>query len=144
MCEPVKGYEDIHSDTPYIEAWTSGEVGYIDMLYVPPSLRGEGHGTKLVNDWIGSLDASIKRVKLTACTLGGMDGFAFWSGMGFELAYTGHVYHEVERIMVRGVNGYSMPVQEFIHSDDEGLRDLYEGADELKHFQLHPQTHNTF
>lgn len=139
MCDAIKGYEDIHSDTPYIEAWTSGEVGYIDMLYVPPSLRGQGHGPKLVNDWIASLDDGIKRVKLTACTLGGADGMQFWSGLGFHLAYTGQVYDEIERVMVRAVNGYSEPVKEVIQPNEVDWRDLYEGAIEAKHFLLHPQ-----
>jgi len=135
---PVPGFEDIHSDDPYITAWSEQEVAYIDVLYVPPHMRGQGIGPSLVKEWIGGLDATVKRVKLMAGNLGGCDAIKFWSKLGFVKAYTGELYPEIENTMVLGVNGFSMPVPEAIEKGDD-FRHWIEGLEDKEHYNRFPQ-----
>jgi ribosomal protein S18 acetylase RimI-like enzyme len=140
MSESIKGYEDIHSEEPYLNASFVQDVAYIDMLYVPPNLRNKGVGSKLVQEWVSTLGIQIKRVKLMACTLGGKDGIHFWESLGFTKAFSGgSLYSEIENTMVLGVNGYSQPVPEFIQEHDD-FRHWSDYSEDLPHFNAHPQT----
>jgi GNAT superfamily N-acetyltransferase len=139
MSESNKDYDDIHKEEPYLNASFVQDVAYIDMLYVPPNLRNKGVGSKLVKEWLSTLDIQIKRVKLMACTLGGKDGVHFWEGLGFTKAFSGsHLYHEIENTMVLGVNGYSQPVPERIKESDD-CRHLTDYSEDLPHLNSHPQ-----
>jgi hypothetical protein len=106
-------------------------------------MRGQGVGTSIVNEWMEGLDASVKRVKLMASTLGGCDSVSFWSKFGFVKAYTGALYHEIENTMVLGVNGYSEPEIEDIGIGDDG-RHWIEDVEDLAHYELFPQTKSDF
>lgn len=134
----IKGFEDIHSEKPYLTSWVEKDVAYIDILYVPPHMRSQGVGRKLVQDWIAGLDIKIKRVKLKAATLGGTDAVAFWERLGFVHAYEGVLYHEIENTMTIGVNGYSQPIKEIISADDDD-RHWIESTEDVKHFLKNPQ-----
>lgn len=138
MTQRKPRYEDIHSDFPYLKGWESGEVAYIDILYVPPDFRRQGKGTQLVNDWLLQLSGDVKRVKLKAVTLGGYDAVNFWCKLGFVNAYTGFLYHEIQDTMTIGVNGYENPAPEFISEADID-RHWLEGPEDLIHFSRHPQ-----
>lgn len=141
MCSAIPGYEDIHQETPYLDADIDGEVAYVDMIYVPPSMRGRGIGVKLVNEWLLNLDLNVKRVKLKAATLGGSDAIAFWERLGFQKAYAGdHLYQEIDSAMVLGVNGYSTPVPEIILQGDE-YRHWTECEQDKAHLAAHPQVY---
>lgn len=135
---PVPGFEDIHSEQPYINTWADQEVAYVDILYVPPHMRGQGIGPQLVKDWLANLDLSVKRVKLMAGNLGGCDAVAFWQKLGFIKAYTGEVYPEIENTMVLGVNGYDAPVTEIIEVGDD-FRHWIECEKDEDHFNRFPQ-----
>ncbi|UUA75258.1 GNAT family N-acetyltransferase [Cellvibrio sp. QJXJ] len=140
--EAVPGYEDIHQEKPYIDAYTVGEVAYIDTLYVPPPFRKQGIGAKLVNDWLATLEPGVKRVKLMAATLGGSDSMKFWKKLGFTPAYTGALYDEIENALTLGVNGYSTPAPEVIAPEDDCRHWIEDVEDEL-HFQKNPQVKTT-
>lgn len=140
MLGAIKGFEDIHQEKPYIkfDGFLSDEVLHIDILYVPPSLRGRGIGAKVFNEWVESLPCNVKRVRLMACSLGGSDGVAFWKGLGFKNAYTGNLYDEIENALVLGINGYSTPVPEIIAEGDD-YRHWMESTEDKAHLVQNPQ-----
>jgi predicted GNAT family acetyltransferase len=139
--EMIKGYEDIHSNTAYLEydAGEESEVAYVETLYVPPWQRGKGVGAEMFKEWVKTLPSNVRRVRLKAATLGGSDSLKFWQRLGFTEAFSGHLYPEIENTMVLGVNGYSNPVVEDIAEDDEWRHWCCEEEADKKHLSENPQ-----
>lgn len=82
-----KGFEEIYSDTPYIDTEQDGDRILIHMLYVPQHLRGQGKGRELVNNLLAELPDDVKSVRLKSATLDNGDPMGFWLSFGFKPAY---------------------------------------------------------
>ena len=131
-----KGYEDIYSDTPYIniDGGEDCKCQYIDMLYIPPHLRGQGHGKRLVEEFIAKIPTGVERVRLTASALGSGDSRPFWESLGFKSAYYGNTdsdWFDVECVMVKGVNGHRTPRAEKLTSENNSDRQMHECREDL-------------
>ena len=140
MAIPEVGYEDIYSDNPYLREEMDGdnsECCYIELIYVPPHLRGKGHGKTLVDSFLSSLPKHIKRVRLKACALGSGDTAPFWESFGFRPAYTGDLdgpQYDLTGILVLGVNGCKTPRTERLTAETND-REMFECADDLNHIK---------
>jgi hypothetical protein len=114
---PEKGYEDIYSDIPYIDAdedqCINGSVKMLlHVLYVPPYLRGQGIGTELFTNWLNALPINIVQIDLKSCSLGSGHTKAFWEKLGFVPAYSGCTdtsEGDATDILVRATNGHDAP-----------------------------------
>mgnify|MGYP005987730575 CR=1 FL=1 len=107
---PEKGYEDIHSDTPYIDFEIEGDQAIIHLMYMPPQLRGHGFGKTMITRWFALLDKNITHVVLKSCSLGTGHTKPFWEKFGFESAYFGCTDEDnAKDILVVGTNGHPTP-----------------------------------
>jgi GNAT superfamily N-acetyltransferase len=132
-----KGYEDIYSDTPYLNFDMGGKDAkcwYIDQMYVPPNLRGNGEGKRLIKEFLeNELDSDVQRVRLIACSLGSGDTRAFYKSLGFNQCYYGNTDGEdgdIGNIMVLGVNGFPTPRSEKVTSRNNE-REMHESQEDL-------------
>lgn len=110
--KPEKGYEDIHSDTPYIDYDVEGDKAIIHIMYMPPQLRGHGFGKTMFASWLGQIDKSITHVILKSCSLGTGHTKPFWESFGFVSAYCGCTETDegdATDILVVGTNGHPTP-----------------------------------
>lgn len=135
-----KGYEDIYKDKPYLDIDMGGndsKCWYIDMMYVPPNLRGNGEGKKLFEEFIkNDLDSDVNRLRLKSCALGAGCTLAFWESLGFKKAYYGNTdsdWADVENIMVLGVNNNPTPKPEKLTSRNNKDREMHECQADLDH-----------
>ncbi|WP_310622219.1 GNAT family N-acetyltransferase [Flexibacterium corallicola] len=131
--EVEKGFEDIFSTQPYIKAWEDESILYIDMLYVPPSLRGTGIGTQLAKSTMAQASSLIQRVRLRSAALGSGHTMPFWKSLGFQPAYDVTRLSEdidnVADILVMGLNNHPTPAPIPL-TDDSEFRDIIEHIDD--------------
>jgi GNAT superfamily N-acetyltransferase len=135
----VNFLQDMHSDEPYLEADYGSETSeccYIDMIYVPPKLRGQGLGKKLVTDFIkNEIEPHRKRIRLKACDLGSGHTQKFWESLGFKKAYYGNTdseWGDVDDIMVLGVNGSPTPKAQKLTSHNNSEREMHECKEDIE------------
>ena len=110
--KPEKGYEDIFSDTPYIDFDIEGDKAIIHLMYMPPKLRGNGFGKTMLAQWFSLLDESVTHVVLKSCSLGTGHTKPFWALFGFESAYYGCTdtdEGDATDILVVGMNNHPTP-----------------------------------
>lgn len=110
--ETEKGYEDIYSNTPYIDFDIDGDQATIHIMYIPPKLRGHGFGKTMITRWFALLDKNITHVVLKSCSLGTGHTKPFWEKFGFESAYFGCTDTDegnAKDILVVGTNGHPTP-----------------------------------
>lgn len=106
-------------DEPYISAHLSGNVLWIDMMYVPPQMRRRGFGAKYYKDWEKSIPSTVRLIRLMAADTGSGLSNGFWERMDFEYQYDGeNLDYETSQYMWKGVNGN--PTPDTIYIDDEG------------------------
>lgn len=148
--DPIPGYEDIHSNEPYINvdhSSSNSKCCYIDMIYVPPHLRGQGIGKKLVLDFIeNELESNKERIRLISCDLGSGDSKKFWEEFGFKQAYYGNTdseWGELKDIMVLGVNGHYTPKPEKLTSRNND-REMHECEEDLRHIHKNNSAELTY
>lgn len=103
-----EGYEDIFKPFPYIESDVTESVAYLEQIFTPASLRGNGFGTSMLKNWIDSLPESVTQIRLVA--VDGVSGctLEFYKSFGFKHAYTcldGIDDVHTSRILTMGVNG---------------------------------------
>jgi hypothetical protein len=106
---PEKSYEDIYSDTPYMDFDLEGDNATLHLLYIPTRLRGKGCGTDMVHNWYNQMPENINRITLKTGALGSGDTKPFWEKFGFKNAYCGKLNDEAIDVMVLGVNNHKTP-----------------------------------
>ena len=135
---PEVGYEDIFSNTPYLtEDWGGGDgkCCYIDQVYVPPGLRGQGLGKELFRKFLSGIPEHVERIRLKSCELSSGHTKPFWESLGFQSAYEGDIDGpdgDLSDILVMGVNGHTTPPPEVLTAETN-WRELHE----LKADKLH-------
>ena len=134
---PEAGYEDIFSNTPYLEEdWGGGDgkCCYIDQVYVPPGLRGQGLGKELFRKFLSEIPKHVERIRLKSCALGSGHTRPFWEAVGFRSAYQGDLdapWGDLSDIMVMGVNGHPTPPQEVLTAETNDRQMHEEKADKV-------------
>lgn len=71
--------------TPFLATHVSGDVAWIDVLFVPEERRRQGFGRRMLCDWLKNLPDTIKKIQLLAVELDGASPIGFWRKMGFEV-----------------------------------------------------------
>lgn len=107
-----KGYEDIHSDTPYIDFDYDGNKAIVHLFYMPPHLRGNGLGIGMFHNWLNQLDNVITHIVLKSCKLSTGHTKPFWESFGFKPAYCGcinTVDGDASDILTLGANHHQTP-----------------------------------
>jgi predicted GNAT family acetyltransferase len=110
--EAEKGYEDIHSDTPYIDFDIEGDKALIHLVYMPPKLRGHGFGKAMFANWLNQLDTHVTHAILKSCSLATGHTKPFWTSLGFKSAYYGCTdtdEGDATDILVMGTNKHETP-----------------------------------
>ena len=75
---------------PYINAHRSGDRIVIDMMWVPPSQRSKGVGTRYYQEWEKTLPPDVTRVEAWAAdTDGEGNSDRFWESLGFDYKFRG-------------------------------------------------------
>lgn len=101
------------STEPYIDAHRSGGRVIIDMLWVPPSQRGEGVGTRYYEEWEKTIPPDVTRIEAWAAdTEGEGNSDRFWESLGFEYKFEGEedkLDYESAHWMWKGANGHPTP-----------------------------------
>lgn len=115
---PEKGYEDIYSPEPYMDAEEDGNRYLVHMMYVPPNQRAGGLGQKLFKDFLSALPAHIQYIRLKSCSLGSGDSLPFWTSLGFRPAYDCTCDDNL-RILHLPVNGFSAVPIEKVENEEE-------------------------
>ena len=108
-----------NSVEPYIDAHVSGDVIWIDMIFVPFDQRNKGVGRALYEKWEKELPADITLVRLMAADTGSGQSSDFWDAMGFEFQYDGEdLDYESSQYMWLGVNGHPTPATVLVDDND--------------------------
>jgi hypothetical protein len=71
--------------TPFLATHLSGDVAWIDVLFVPEERRHQGFGRRMVMEWLSKLPATIKKIELLAVDLDGGSPVGFWKKLGFDV-----------------------------------------------------------
>ena len=71
--------------TPFLATHLTDDVAWIDVLFVPQEYRRQGHGRRMVVEWLSKLPATIKKIELLAVDLDGGSPVGFWKKMGFDV-----------------------------------------------------------
>lgn len=71
--------------TPFLATHLTDDVAWIDVLFVPKENRNQGHGRRMVLEWLSKLPATIKKIELLAVDLDGGSPVGFWRKMGFDV-----------------------------------------------------------
>ena len=91
--------------TPFLATHLNDDVAWIDVLFVPKEYRHQGHGRRMVLEWLSKLPATIKKIELLAVDLDGGSPVGFWKKLGFDVedkyypeimtgCYMSHPMHE--------------------------------------------------
>jgi hypothetical protein len=102
------------------------ETAYIEMMHVPPALRGAGHGRAHYAQWESSLPKTVKLVHLHAADTGAGPSDGFWQRMGYDYRYdygrdvdtAEGPHYEASKEMWKGVNGHPTPETVRVGADD--------------------------
>lgn len=113
-----KGFEDIHSDKPYLDWDVDGKRVLLHMLYIPRTQRRNGVGKYLFQQLISELPEDIEYIRLKSACLGSGDTITFWKSLGFKSAYECTCEDNL-RILHLAVNGFELPVVEIITDCEE-------------------------
>lgn len=106
---PEKGFEDIFKSYPYLRDEFDGRVAYVEMIFVPKSIRGNGIGKAMLKNWLNELPSEIEEVCLTAINGCSGDTLEFYKAFGFQYKYSSFskkTDDHTRRIMILGVNGH--------------------------------------
>lgn len=71
--------------TPFLATHLTDDVAWIDVLFVPQEYRCQGHGRRMVLEWLSKLPATINKIELLAVDLDGGSPVGFWKKMGFDV-----------------------------------------------------------
>lgn len=93
-------------NVPFLSARVHDHVAWITWLYVPPEMRRQGIGRRMVDDWEAHMPADVREVRLLAADVDGEDPIPFWEKLGFHDEAVPPWVGEVRvRLMSRGVAG---------------------------------------
>jgi hypothetical protein len=71
--------------TPFLATHLSGDVAWIDVLFVPREQRHQGYGRRMFCEWMAKLPATVKKIQLLAVDLDGGSPVGFWRKLGFDV-----------------------------------------------------------
>lgn len=69
---------------PFMATRMRGDVAWITWLYVPPTMRRQGVGRRMVETWREHIPGVIREIRLVPAPIDDEDPTPFWEKLGFH------------------------------------------------------------